>query len=348
MSQSVQSITIIQPDDWHLHLRDGAAMKSILPYSARSFARAIIMPNLPTPVTSLEQAQAYKNRIMEALPADMDFEPLMTLYLTDNTTLEELHKAKSCGFISAIKLYPAGATTNSNAGVTNLKGRYALLEEMQKIGLPLLVHGEVTDPDVDMFERENVFMDKILIPLSEDLPELKIVFEHITTKEAAQYVAETSKPVAATITPHHLIFNRNALFQGGIRPHYYCLPVLKEEEDRQALIKAATSGNKRFFCGTDSAPHPKEAKERMVGAAGCFSAMHAVEMYAQIFDQAGKLDQLESFMSLNGPDFYQLPVNKNKIHLSKEKKEIPESVSFGESIVVPLHAGETVSWKLLF
>ncbi len=347
MPQAAQSITITQPDDWHVHLRDGAAMKSVLPHTARCFSRAIIMPNLLTPITTVEQAQAYRNRILAALPEKMHFEPLMTLYLTDNTSVKELQDVKSSDFIKAVKLYPAGATTNSDAGVTNLRKRYPLLEEMQKMELPLLVHGEVTDPDVDIFDRENVYMDKVLIPLRKDFPELKIVFEHITTKEAAEYVASHEGPTAATITPHHLMFNRNSLFQGGIRPHYYCLPILKEEDDRKALIKAATSGYKRFFCGTDSAPHPKEAKERMVGSAGCYSALHALEFYAQIFDEAGKLAQLESFTSLNGPNFYQLPVNKEKITLIKKDWIVPENVPFGDTVVVPIYAGEKLSWKFL-
>lgn len=346
MSTTEQSITITQPDDWHLHLRDGDAMKSILPHTARCFARAIVMPNLAVPITTVEQAQGYRNRILDALPENMSFEPLMTLYLTDNMSLQELHKANTSNFIKAIKLYPAGATTNSDAGVTNLEGRYPLLEEMQKLELPLLIHGEVTDPDVDMFDRENVFMDKVLIPLRKHFPELKIIFEHLTTKEAAEYVASSDEPIAATLTPHHLMFNRNILFQGGIRPHYFCLPVLKEESDRQALIKAATSGNKRFFAGTDSAPHPKEAKERMIGSAGCYSAMLALEMYTQIFDEENKLDFLEAFMSFNGADFYQLPRNTNKVSLRKEPWIVPESVPFGNTVVVPLHAGEPISWKI--
>lgn len=346
MTTSVRRITITRPDDWHLHLRDGDDMKSILPHTARTFARAIIMPNLQSPITSTDSAQAYRKRILEALPKELSFKPLMTLYLTNNTPIKEVRKAKESGIIKAFKLYPAGATTNSGAGVTELKNCYPLLEEMQKYHLPLLVHGEVTDPDVDMFDRENAFIDRVLIPLRKDMPELKIVFEHISTKEAADYVMTAKGPISATITPHHLMFNRNALFQGGLQPHFFCLPVLKTEKDRLALITVATSGNKRFFLGTDSAPHAKEMKERASGFGGCFSALCALEMYAEIFDQANALEKLEAFTSCNGPDFYQLPKNKEQITLVKESWNIPHEVVFGNSIVVPLGAGTPLSWKV--
>lgn len=347
MSNEIQTLTITRPDDWHLHLRDGAAMASVLPHSARQFARAIVMPNLKPPVTTAADAAAYRERILAALPHGLSFEPLMTLYLTDNTEPDEIRRAKDTGFIHAVKLYPAGATTNSAAGVTDLKKCYKTLEVMQEVGMPLLVHGEVTDQEIDLFDREAVFIDRVMKPLRAAMPALKVVFEHITTKEAAQYVAEAEGPIGATITAHHLLYNRNEIFRGGIRPHYYCLPVLKREEHRKALVAAATSGNARFFLGTDSAPHPVGAKEAACGCAGCYTALHAMELYATAFDNAGALDKLEAFASLNGPAFYGLPVNEGKVVLKREQWTLPGSVSMGEQQLVPLNADEQINWKML-
>ena len=341
------SITLIRPDDWHLHLRDGAALASVLPHSARQFGRAIVMPNLKPPVTATAQAVAYRERILAALPAGASFEPLMTLYLTDNTPPGEIRRAKDSGFIHAVKLYPAGATTNSDAGVTALSKCYKTLETMQEVGMPLLVHGEVTDPAIDIFDREAVFIERVMQPLRQDMPALKVVFEHITTKDAAQYVSEASGPVAATITPHHLLYNRNEIFRGGIRPHYYCLPVLKREEHRQALLRAAVSGSTKFFLGTDSAPHPKGLKEHACGCAGCYTALHAMELYAQAFEQAGALDKLEAFASFNGPAFYGLPRNEGRITLKREPWTLPAELPLGDTTVVPLNGGETIGWKLV-
>lgn len=347
MSTSAQQIlTITRPDDWHLHLRDGAAMSSVLPHTAAQFGRAIVMPNLKPPVTTTEQAAAYRQRILAALPTGMKFEPLMTLYLTNNTPPDEIRRAKESGFVHAVKLYPAGATTNSDAGVTDLKNCYKTLEVMQEVGLPFLVHGEVTDPDIDLFDREAVFIDRVMQPLRKDMPELKVVFEHITTSDAAAYVAEASGPIAATITAHHLLYNRNEIFKGGIRPHYYCLPVLKRETHRLALVKAATSDSKRFFLGTDSAPHAKGAKEHACGCAGCYTALHAMELYAQAFEQANALDKLEAFASFNGPDFYQLPRNTDKVQLIREEWTMPTELPFADASIVPLNSGETLHWKL--
>ncbi|SDC44645.1 dihydroorotase [Cupriavidus sp. YR651] len=340
-----QKLTITRPDDWHLHLRDGAALAAVLPDTARQFARAIIMPNLKPPVTTVEQARAYRARILAALPTGMTFEPLMTLYLTDNTPPEEIAAARASGFIHAVKLYPAGATTNSDAGVTDIRRCYATLEAMQREGLPLLVHGEVTDGDIDIFDREAVFIDRVMRPLRKDLPELKVVFEHITTKDAAEYVAEAEGPVGATITAHHLLYNRNAIFTGGIRPHYYCLPVLKREIHREALVKAATSGDARFFLGTDSAPHARGLKEHACGCAGCYTALHAMELYAEAFDIAGALDKLEAFSSFNGPAFYGLPRNTGTLTLAREDWELPAELPFGDTTLVPLRGGETLRWK---
>ncbi len=345
--ESPDSITLIRPDDWHLHLRDGAAMASVLPHSARQFARAIVMPNLKPPVTTTALASAYRDRILAALPASMQFEPLMTLYLTDNTDPDEIRRAKDTGFIHAVKLYPAGATTNSAAGVTDLRKCYKTLEVMQEVDMPLLVHGEVTDHDIDLFDREAVFIERVMRPLRRDFPELKIVFEHITTRDAAQYVAEAEGPIAATITAHHLLHNRNAIFKGGINPHYYCLPVLKREEHRLALVTAATSGDERFFLGTDSAPHAVHTKEASCGCAGCYTALHAMELYAAAFDEAGALDKLEAFASLNGPNFYDLPVNTGTITLKRETWTVPPTVPMGEQELVPLHGGEQIGWKML-
>ena len=341
-----QSITIARPDDWHLHLRDGAGLASVLPHSARQFARAIVMPNLKPPVTTTAAASAYRDRILAALPEGMSFEPLMTLYLTDNTDPDEIRRAADSGFIHAVKLYPAGATTNSDAGVTDLKKCYKTLEAMQEVGMPLLVHGEVTDNDIDLFDREAVFIERVMRPLRRDMPVLKVVFEHITTKDAAQYVAEAEGPIGATITAHHLLYNRNEIFRGGIRPHYYCLPVLKREEHRLALVTAATSGDERFFLGTDSAPHAVHTKYAACGCAGCYTALHAMEMYTEAFAQAGALDKLEAFASLNGPAFYDLPVNEGTITLKREEWTLPETVPFGEHQLVPLNAGETIRWKM--
>jgi dihydroorotase len=347
LSTSTQEFSITRPDDWHLHLRDGAALASVLPHTAAQFARAIVMPNLKPPVTTVEQAGAYRQRILDALPAGMQFEPLMTLYLTNNTPPDEIRRAKDSGFVHAVKLYPAGATTNSDAGVTDLRNCYKTLETMQEVGLPFLVHGEVTDPEIDLFDREAVFIERVLQPLRSDMPELKVVFEHITTSEAAAYVAQASGPIAATITAHHLLYNRNEIFKGGIRPHYYCLPVLKRETHRLALVQAATSGNARFFLGTDSAPHAKGVKENACGCAGCYTALHAMELYAQAFDQAGALDKLEAFASFNGPAFYQLPRNTGRITLKRESWTLPEELPFIDSSIVPLNGGETIHWKLV-
>ncbi|MGY2485708.1 dihydroorotase [Cupriavidus sp. CP313] len=340
-----QKLTITRPDDWHLHLRDGAALAAVLPDTARQFARAIIMPNLKPPVTTVAQAQAYRARVLAALPAGMQFEPLMTLYLTDNTTAEEIAAAKASGFVHGVKLYPAGATTNSDAGVTDIRRCYPALEAMQRAGLPLLVHGEVTDPSIDIFDREAVFIDRVMTPLRRDMPELKVVFEHITTKDAAEFVRDASGPVGATITAHHLLYNRNAIFTGGIRPHYYCLPVLKRETHREALVAAAVSGSPRFFLGTDSAPHARGLKEHACGCAGCYTALHAMELYAEAFDAAGALDKLEAFASFNGPAFYGLPRNTGTLTLEREDWELPAELPYGDTTLVPLRGGETLRWK---
>lgn len=342
----IDVVTITRPDDWHLHLRDGATLASVLPHTAHQFARAIIMPNLKPPVTTTEQASAYRDRILAALPAGVKFEPLMVLYLTDNTPPEEIRKAKASGFVKAVKLYPAGATTNSDAGVTDLRNCYKTLEVLQEVGMPFLVHGEVTDPAIDIFDREAVFIDRVMTPLRKDMPELKVVFEHITTKDAADYVLASEGPTAATITAHHLLYNRNEIFKGGIRPHYYCLPVLKRETHRQALVAAAISGSDKFFLGTDSAPHAKGLKEHACGCAGCYTALHALELYAQAFDQAGALDKLEAFASFNGPAFYNLPRNEGTVTLRRENWTIPAELPMGDATVVPLNGGETINWKM--
>ena len=340
-----QTLTITRPDDWHLHVRDGAALASVVPHTAAQFGRAIIMPNLKPPVTTTALALAYRQRIRQAVPAGTVFEPLMTLYLTDNTPAGEIARAAEAGIV-ALKLYPAGATTNSDAGVTDIRKTYAALEAMQRAGLKLLVHGEVTDADIDLFDREAVFIDRVMIPLRRDFPELKVVFEHITTKEAAQYVTEAGAYTGATITAHHLLYNRNAIFLGGIRPHYYCLPVLKREVHRQALVQAATSGNPRFFLGTDSAPHPAHLKEHASGCAGCYTAHAALELYAAAFEAAGALDKLEGFASFFGADFYGLPRNSGRIQLRKEEWTPPESYPFGEAVVKPLAGGEPLAWRV--
>jgi len=352
MSNSPIQIELIQPDDWHLHIRDGEVMKDVLADTARQFARAIIMPNLKPPVTTVDLAKAYQARIESNLKSlgIGSFTPLMTLYLTDNTSADEVRKAKAEGIVG-FKLYPAGATTNSDAGVSDIKRCYQALEAMQTVGIPLLVHGEVTHADVDIFDREAVFIDQVLEPLRKDFPELKIVFEHITTKQAAHYVRDAStggkNTIAATITPQHLLMNRNAIFAGGIRPHNYCLPVLKREEHRVALLEAATSSNPRFFLGTDSAPHAKGAKEAACGCAGCYSAFNALGLYAEAFESVGKLDQLEGFASFFGPDFYSLPRNSKKIILKKQAQRIPQELPFGDATIVPLRAGETIAWSLV-
>jgi dihydroorotase len=342
-------LTITTPDDWHLHLRDGAALESVVALSARQFARAIVMPNLKPPVTTVEAARAYRDRIVGALArADegRPFEPLMTLYLTDNTAPQEIARAKQSGFVHAVKYYPAGATTNSDAGVSGLERTYPALEAMARHDVPLLVHGEVTDPDVDLFDRERVFIDTILAAVVQRFPGLRIVFEHITTREAAQYVESTGPTIAATITAHHLLYNRNAIFRGGIRPHFYCLPVLKREIHRAALVRAATGGSPKFFLGTDSAPHPRGEKESACGCAGCFTAHAALELYAEAFDRAGALARLEAFASFNGPDFYRLPRNRSRVTLVREPWTAPAELAFGAATLVPLRAGEQLGWRL--
>jgi dihydroorotase len=345
-TQQQATLTITRPDDWHLHVRDGDALNTVVPHTAAQFGRAIIMPNLRPPVTTAAQALAYKARIQAAVPKGVTFEPLMTLYLTDNLPADEIKRAKDAGVVAA-KLYPAGATTNSDAGVTDLRKTYKTLEAMQRAGMLLLVHGEVTSPDIDLFDREAVFIDTQLIPLRRDFPELKIVFEHITTKEAAQYVRDSDKFTAATITAHHLLYNRNAIFTGGIRPHYYCLPVLKRETHRLALVEAAISDSNKFFLGTDSAPHPAHLKEHATGCAGCYTAHAAIEMYAEAFDAAGALDKLEAFASFNGADFYSLSRNQDTITLKKESWTPPESFAFGEAELKPLRSGEALPWRMV-
>jgi dihydroorotase len=341
-----QTLSLTRPDDWHLHLRDGAALRAVLPDTARQFARAIVMPNLKPPVTTAAQALAYRGRILDALPRGSAFEPLMTLYLTDRLPPDEIARAKDAGVV-AVKLYPAGATTNSDAGVTELRRTYPTLEAMQRAGLPLLVHGEVTDPAVDVFDREAVFIERQLIPLRRDFPALRMVFEHITTREAAQYVREADRFLAATVTAHHLLYNRNAIFAGGIRPHWYCLPVLKREEHRRALVEAATSGSTKFFLGTDSAPHAAQLKEHAVGCAGCYTAASALELYAEAFDAAGALDRLEAFASFHGADFYGLPRNRGSITLRREAWTLPATLPFGAAELKPLRGGETLAWRLV-
>lgn len=357
MQITEDKITLIQPDDWHLHLRDGEALSHVVADTAKQVKRAIIMPNLVPPVSTTEQALAYRQRILDALKGSaaakadsslLGFEPLMTLYLTDNTSPEEIIKAKASEVVHAVKLYPAGATTNSDAGVTDLLGHCSeVLEQMQQVGMPLLVHGEVTDPEIDVFDREAVFIDRVMLPLRQLFPELKVVFEHITTKEGAHYVRDAEGPVAATITPQHLLYNRNAIFTNGLQPHYYCLPVLKREVHREALIEAATNGSPRFFMGTDSAPHARSLKEQTCGCAGCYSAFHALELYAQAFESVGKLDRLEGFTSFYGPDFYNLPRNTETITLKRQAFNIPEELPFvNGGTLVPLAAGTTLNWQL--
>jgi len=349
-TQSTTQLTITRPDDWHLHLRDGAALEAVVADTARQFARAIIMPNLKPPVTTTEQALAYRGRILEALAKTGvnpdSFTPLMTLYLTDNTPAEEIVRAHESGQVYAVKLYPAGATTNSDAGVTDLLGKCTkALEALQKCGMPLLVHGEVTDASIDVFDREAIFVERVMKPLRRAFPALKVVFEHITTKEGAEYVRDAEGPIAATITPQHMLYNRNAIFQGGVRPHWYCLPILKRETHRLALVEAATSGSPRFFLGTDSAPHARGLKEHACGCAGCYTALHAMELYATAFEAVGKLDKLEGFASFHGPDFYGLPRNTGTLTLSRETYLVPEELAFGDTTLVPLAAGEALEWR---
>ncbi|KVQ16963.1 dihydroorotase [Burkholderia ubonensis] len=349
-ASSPATLTLARPDDWHLHVRDGEMLAAVLPHTARQFGRAIIMPNLKPPVTTTAQAHAYRERILAAVPAGVAFEPLMTLYLTDNTPPDEIRRARESGFVHGVKLYPAGATTNSDHGVTDLAKCAKTLEAMQEVGMPLLVHGEVTDASIDLFDREKAFIDRVMTPLRRDFPGLKVVFEHITTKDAADYVRDADAApglIGATITAHHLLYNRNAIFVGGIRPHYYCLPVLKRETHRVALVEAATSGNPRFFLGTDSAPHARNAKEAACGCAGCYTALHALELYAEAFDNAGALDKLEGFASFYGADFYGLPRAAETVTLRREPWELPLEILAGDTPVVPLRAGEAIGWKLV-
>jgi len=342
----MDKLTITRPDDWHLHLRDGDALRAVLPDTVRRFARAIVMPNLRPPVTTTELASAYRQRILDALPACAQFEPLMTLYLTDNTSADDIVRAKDSGIVHGVKLYPAGATTNSDSGVTNLGHCVKALEAMERLGMPLLAHAEVTDADVDVFDREKVFIERNMIPLLKRYPALKVVFEHITTRDAADFVTQSPANVGATITAHHLLMNRNAMFNGGIRPHHYCLPVLKREEHRQALLQAAVSGSPKFFLGTDSAPHAKSAKEAACGCAGMYTSHAGIEFYAEAFEEAGALEKLEGFASFYGADFYGLPRNTGKITLVKESWQVPDSFPFPEDALVPLRAGERLAWQI--
>ncbi len=346
------SLSIIRPDDWHLHLRDGPALRAVVADSARQFARAVVMPNLKPPVTTVALALAYRDRIRAALAeagvATGTFAPLMTLYLTDNTRADEIDRAHESGAVVAVKLYPAGATTNSDAGVTDLLGKCgSVIERMQRVGMPLLIHGEVADPAVDVFDREAVFIERVMKPLRNAYPELRVVFEHLTTKDGVEYVRDAQGPVAATITAQHLLYNRNAIFQGGVRPHWYCLPILKREVHRQALVEAATGDSPRFFLGTDSAPHARGLKEHACGCAGCYTALHAMELYATAFDRAGRLDRLEAFASLRGPDFYRLPRNTARVTLRRETYVIAQEVPYGDDTLVPLAAGESLDWRLV-
>ncbi|HED52057.1 MAG TPA: dihydroorotase [Gammaproteobacteria bacterium] len=340
------NLTIRRPDDWHLHVRDGDTLRAVIAHTAQQFGRAIIMPNLKPPVTDTTAAQNYRQRILDALPADTHFEPLMTLYLTDNTSPDTIRAAQNSRIVNAIKYYPAGATTNSDAGVTRIENTWPALEAMQEAGIPLLVHGEVTDPAVDIFDREAVFIEQVLEPITQRFPALKIVLEHITTQQGIDFVIGTSDKIAGTLTAHHLLLNRNALFAGGIRPHNYCLPILKREQHREALVEAATSGNPKFFLGTDSAPHPRQAKESACGCAGLYTAHAAIELYAEAFEQAGALDRLEAFASHFGPDFYGLPRNDGTITLIREDWTVPDHFPMGDDKLIPMRAGETLRWKL--
>jgi dihydroorotase len=341
------TLTLTRPDDWHLHLRDGEALRAVLPDTAQRFGRAIVMPNLRPPITTVAMAAAYRDRILAALPSGMQFQPLMTLYLTDNLPPEEIDRAAQSGFVVGVKLYPAGATTHSDAGVTDITRCAKVLERMEACGMPLLVHGEVTHAEVDIFDREAVFIDQVLIPLLSRHPGLRVVFEHITTQEAAQFVAEAPERVAATLTAHHLLLNRNAMLVGGIRPHHYCLPVLKREKHRQALVAAACSGSRKFFLGTDSAPHGRSTKEASCGCAGCYTAHAGIELYAEVFEAAGALDKLEAFASFNGPDFYRLPRNTDTLTLIKKRVPVPaERPYLAQDVLVPFRAGESIGWSL--
>jgi len=340
------TLTLIRPDDWHIHFRDGAAMRSVLPDTARVFGRAIAMPNLRPPVVNVADAAAYRERLLAAARGTA-FEPLMTLYLTDNTTPKEIQRARASGFIHAVKYYPAGATTNSDSGITELAKAYQAIAAMEEAGMPLLLHGEVVDPEVDVFDREAVFIERHLIPLLRDFPKLKIVLEHITTRQAAEFVATAPANVAATVTVHHLLYNRNAMFKGGIRPHMYCLPILKREQHRQALVAAAISGNPKFFLGTDSAPHAVGAKETACGCAGIYTAHAAIELYAEAFEDAGALDKLEAFASFYGADFYGLPRHADTITLKRESWDAPANLKMGEEALVPLRAGEAIRWRVV-
>ncbi|MCK9987197.1 MAG: dihydroorotase [Azoarcus sp.] len=344
----MHKISLIRPDDWHLHVRDGAALAAVVPHTAQRFGRALIMPNLRPPVTTTALALEYRDRIRAAVPAGIEFEPLMSLYLTDNMAPDEIDRARASGAVVAVKLYPAGATTNSDAGVTAIEKVYPVLERMERVGMVLCVHGEVTQGEVDVFDREQVFIDRVLAPLTQKFPGLRVVFEHITTADAAQFVKAAGDNVGATITAHHLLLNRNAIFAGGIRPHHYCLPVLKRETHRRALVEAATSGNTKFFLGTDSAPHARSTKEAGCGCAGCYTAHAGIELYAEAFEQAGALDRLEAFASLNGPAFYGLPPNSGRITLTKQVWDVPAAYDYlaGDPLV-PLRAGETIAWRLL-
>lgn len=342
----MQSLTLTRPDDWHLHLRDGAALRDVVPHTARQFARAIVMPNLKPPVTTVAEALKYRERVLAALPGEAEFEPLMTLYLTDATDPDEIRRVAEEPGIVALKLYPAGATTHSDSGVKSLDGIYPVLEAMERHDVPLLVHGEVTDADIDIFDREKVFIDRHLARIAETFPALRIVLEHVTTREGVQFVSDGHSRIGATLTAHHLLYNRNALLVGGVRPHFFCLPILKREIHRLALLEAATSGNPKFFLGTDSAPHPQSQKESACGCAGCYTAHAALELYAEAFENAGALDRLEAFASFNGPDFYGLPRNKGTVVLEKKAWRVPESLDFGGEKLVPLRAGEPMAWQL--
>ena len=342
----MDKLTLTKPDDWHLHVRDGDMLADVVPFTVKQFARAIIMPNLKPPVTTTEQAMNYRDRVLSAVPVGTKFEALMTLYLTDNTSADEIHKAVESEHVHAVKYYPAGATTNSDSGVTDITKSYPTIKAMAEAGLPLLVHGEVTEPKVDVFDREAVFIERVLKPMLDIIPDLKLVMEHITTKQAAEFVEQAGENVAATITPQHLLYNRNAIFQGGIRPHYFCLPILKREKHREALVAAAISGSNKYFLGTDSAPHSQSAKESSCGCAGMFSAYSAIELYAEAFEKARALDKLEGFASFHGPDFYGLPRNTETITLVKEEWTVPESLPFAGEKIIPMRAGETVGWKL--
>ena len=345
MTSQINTITITRPDDWHVHLRDGEVLQNTVPDISRYFGRAIVMPNLVPPVTNAELAKSYYDRIMAASPSK-HFQPLMVLYLTDNTSAQDIIDAKESGIVYAAKLYPAGATTNSSSGVTDVANLKDVFAAMQSVGMPLLIHGEVTTDDIDIFDREQVFIDTILAPLVANYPDLRVVLEHITTKNAVDFVKSAGENVAATITVHHLLYNRNHMLVGGIRPHYYCLPVLKRNIHQQALIGAATSGSEKFFLGTDSAPHPQHAKESACGCAGSYTAHAAIELYAEVFEQESALDKLEAFASLNGPAFYQLPVHTDKITLVKKTWEVPATLTFGNDVVVPIRGGDSIAWQV--